>query len=84
MIVGRSKDITGPFIDKDGTDMAKGGGTILLQGDAHWYGVGHNAVASFDGVDYLVFHGYDAADNGRSKLRIEKLQWENDWPAVLQ
>jgi arabinan endo-1,5-alpha-L-arabinosidase len=82
MIVGRSKIINGPFVDKDGNDMAKGGGTILLEGDKNWYGVGHNAVASFDGIDYLIFHGYDAADNGRSKLRIEKLKWENGWPVI--
>jgi arabinan endo-1,5-alpha-L-arabinosidase len=84
MIVGRSKKIAGPFMDEDGMDMAKGGGRIVLAGDSNWYGVGHNAVANFDGVDYLVFHAYDAKDNGRSKLRIEKLQWENSWPAVLQ
>ena len=83
MIIGRSKKMNGPFIDKNGTDMAKGGGTILLQGDKNWYGVGHNAVASFNSVDYLVFHGYDANDYGKSKLRIEKLQWENGWPLVL-
>jgi arabinan endo-1,5-alpha-L-arabinosidase len=83
MIIGRSKKINGPFIDKEGNDMAKGGGTILLQGDKNWYGVGHNAVVTFDGIDYLIFHGYAAADNGRSKLRIEKLKWENDWPLVL-
>jgi len=83
MIVGRSKKINGPFIDKEGNDMAKAGGSIVLQGDKNWYGVGHNALASFDGVDYLVFHGYAAADNGRSKLRIEKLKWENDWPVII-
>jgi len=37
-----------------------GGGTIVLQGDKNWYGVGHNAVCTFDGKDYLIFHGYDA------------------------
>jgi arabinan endo-1,5-alpha-L-arabinosidase len=83
MIVGRSKKIAGPFIDKDGTDMAKGGGSIVLAGDSNWYGVGHNAVANFDDTDYLVFHAYDAKDNGRSKLRIEKLRWENDWPVIF-
>jgi arabinan endo-1,5-alpha-L-arabinosidase len=76
MIIGRSKKITGPFIDKEGMDMAKGGGTILLQGDSKWYGVGHNALASFDGTDYLVFHPYDANDNCRPKLRIAKLTWQ--------
>ncbi|HEX9509172.1 MAG TPA: hypothetical protein VF939_01725 [Puia sp.] len=35
-------------------------------------------------ADYLVFHGYDAHDKGRSKLRIEKLVWPGGWPAVLR
>jgi arabinan endo-1,5-alpha-L-arabinosidase len=82
MITGKSEKISGPFVDKEGKDMASGGGTILMQGDNNWYGVGHNAVANFNGVDYLVFHAYDAKDNGRSKLRIEKITWENGWPVV--
>jgi arabinan endo-1,5-alpha-L-arabinosidase len=83
MMVGRSKKITGPYLDRDGADMANGGGTLVLAGDKDWYGVGHNAVCTFDGVDYLIFHAYDAADNGRSKLRIEPLTWDkDDWPVV--
>src|SRR5690606_10256479 len=66
----------------DGVSMAGGGGNLLLQGDRDWYGVGHNAVYDFDGTTYLVFHGYDASDNGRSKLRIGKLVWNNGWPEV--
>jgi arabinan endo-1,5-alpha-L-arabinosidase len=81
MITDKAKKITGPFMNKEGIDMAKGGGTILLQGDSNWYGVGHNAVANFDGVNYLVFQAYDA---GQSKLRIEKLSWDSGWPAVMQ
>lgn len=84
MIVGRAKAVTGPYTDKEGRRMDHGGGTILLAGDHHWYGVGHNAVLTVDGTDYLVFHGYDATDtHGRSKLRIEKLSWdEAGWPTV--
>ncbi len=82
MIVGRSKNLKGPYLDRDNLNMANGGGTIVLAGDKDWYGVGHNAVCTFDGVDYLIFHGYDASDNGRSKLRIEKLDWDKDWPVV--
>lgn len=82
MIVGRSEKLTGPYTDETGQLMAQGGGTILLQGDSHWYGVGHNAVGTFSSKDYLIFHGYDAADNGRSKLRIEPLEWKNGWPYV--
>ena len=83
MMVGRSKKVAGPYLDRDGTDMTNGGGTLVLAGDKDWYGVGHNAVCTFDGVDYLIFHAYDAADNGRSKLRVEPLAWDKDgWPIV--
>lgn len=85
MIVGRSEKVTGPYFDQKGKSMANGGGTILLQGDADWYGVGHNAVVSFDGIEYLVFHGYDAHDVGKPKLNIRKLEWDrNGWPVVVK
>ncbi|EHQ27289.1 glycoside hydrolase family 43 [Mucilaginibacter paludis DSM 18603] len=83
IMVGRSKNITGPYLDREGVKLENGGGTLVLAGDKDWYGVGHNAVVSFDGIDYLVFHAYDASDNGRSKLRIEQLDWDNDgWPVL--
>jgi arabinan endo-1,5-alpha-L-arabinosidase len=83
--VGRSSKVTGPYFDKDSADMAKGGGTIVVQGDADYPGVGHQAVVSFDGTDYLVYHGYDAHDNGRSKLIIKKLEWDiKGWPLLVK
>lgn len=84
MIVGRSKNVKGPFLDKAGKDIRTGGGTIVLQGDKEWHGVGHNAAYTFDGKDYLVFHGYDAADKGASKLRIEEMKWEGGWPVLAK
>jgi len=84
MIVARAKEVQGPYLDRTGTPMAKGGGTLVLEGNKDWYGVGHNSVYTFDKKDYLVFHGYDAADNGRSKLRIENLSWDKEgWPVVV-
>jgi len=82
IIVGRSKSIQGPYVDRNGQEMAHGGGTLLLQGNSDWYGVGHNAVAAVDGADYLIFHGYDAKDKGIPKLRIEQLVWQKGWPIV--
>lgn len=85
MVVGRSKKLQGPYIDKAGVRMDSNGGTVLLEGNADWHGVGHNAVYSSDGKDLLIFHGYDAKDKGRSKLRIEELVWDNEgWAAVKQ
>lgn len=85
MIIGRSNSVTGPYVDEAGIPLARGGGTVLLAGDAKWYGVGHNGVNSFDGVDYIVYHGYDASDpHGRAKLRIDRLRWTDDgWPVVV-
>jgi arabinan endo-1,5-alpha-L-arabinosidase len=81
IMAGRSEKIQGPYIDKDGVRMDAGGGTLVLQGNSAWPGVGHNSVYTFDGKDYLVFHGYDAADNGKPKLKILTLQWDNNgWP----
>ena len=83
MMVGRARTVTGPYLDEAGTPLEQGGGTLVLQGDANWYGVGHNAVATFDKADYLIFHGYDAHDRGRPKLRIEPLTWSAaGWPTV--
>ncbi len=85
MIVGRSESITGPYVDEAGVPLARGGGTILLAGDSKWYGVGHNGAKSFDGIDYIVFHAYDASDpHGRAKLRIDQLSWTPEgWPRVV-
>jgi arabinan endo-1,5-alpha-L-arabinosidase len=84
MMVGRSENVYGPYVDRDGIPMNLGGGSTVLEGDANWHGVGHNAVVDVNGTDYLIFHGYDAHDNGRSKLRIEKLGWFNGWPFVVR
>jgi arabinan endo-1,5-alpha-L-arabinosidase len=83
MMVGRSTDVRGPYLDAEGRDLAKGGGTLLLAGTANWPGVGHNSTYTFDGKDYLVFHAYEADDNGRHKLKIAELFWdEQGWPTV--
>lgn len=83
MIVGRAEKVQGPYLDEAGIPMAEGGGNLLLKGDKNWYGVGHNAVFTGQNIDYLVFHGYDASDNGKPKLRIEKLSWNaKGWPVV--
>ncbi|MDF3124125.1 arabinan endo-1,5-alpha-L-arabinosidase [Rheinheimera sp. 1928-s] len=83
IVVGRSKSLTGPYLDKEGKDLAAGGGSVLLKGNSDWPGLGHNSVYGFDGKDYLVFHAYEMADNGLQKLKITALNWDkNGWPQV--
>ena len=84
MMVGRSEKNYGPYVDRDGIPMNLGGGSLLMEGNKNYYGVGHNAVASFNGSDYLVYHAYDANDNGKSKLQIKKIVWFNEWPVIAK
>jgi len=84
VVVGRSEKVQGPYLDKKQQPLQLDGGTLVAQGDGvNWYGAGHNAVFSNSGKDYIVLHGYDAKDRGRSKLIIEEISWDPDgWPIV--
>ncbi|WMI68100.1 arabinan endo-1,5-alpha-L-arabinosidase [Mangrovimonas sp. YM274] len=83
VVVGRSKTVTGPYVDRDGKSLNEGGGTLVLEGNEKWYGAGHNSVYTFNGKDYIFFHGYDASDKGLPKLRVSELQWDaNLWPSL--
>jgi arabinan endo-1,5-alpha-L-arabinosidase len=81
--VGRSEKITGPYLDKEGVDLAKGGGTLVRGGDTGpkkiFYARGHNSVHTFDGTDYLAYHAYTTT---YERLGIDKLTWEDGWPVV--
>jgi len=85
VVVGRSKTVEGPYIDKTGKSMNEGGGSIVVQGGEQWAGVGHNSVYTFDGNDYLFYHAYDLSDNGKPKLQVRRLEWTNDgWPVAVE
>ncbi|SFD87660.1 arabinan endo-1,5-alpha-L-arabinosidase [Chitinophaga sp. CF118] len=85
VVVGRSEKVQGPYLDKQNIPMELNGGTIVVQGKStEWYGVGHNAVYTAEGKDYFIYHGYDAHDQGRSKLLLEEIKWDKDcWPIIL-
>ncbi|MBN1516317.1 arabinan endo-1,5-alpha-L-arabinosidase [Candidatus Sumerlaeota bacterium] len=86
--VGRSKSVTGPYLDDKGIDMQAGGGLLFLRGYYPVFGPGHNGVLmNDDGVDWLVHHFYDPHmfwhDDmwGKPTLQIRPIVWSKDqWP----
>lgn len=83
VVIGRSKEVTGPYLDKSGKRMSDGGGSLLMEGDADWYGVGHAAAYTIEGKDLFICHGYDAKDQGKSKLLLKEMFWDEwDWPIL--
>ena len=83
VVVGRSKTIQGPYVGRDGKSMLDGYGTLVLQGNRRYHGPGHPAVLREPNRDYLVYHAYDAEQDGKPVLRISPLDWNGDgWPTV--
>jgi len=86
VVVGRSKQIRGPYLDRAGEFMTYGGGSMVVEDfgtSQRWAAGGHNGAYTFDGKDYLVFHAYDRNDEGRSKLVIQEIEWDaHGWPTV--
>lgn len=82
VVVGRSKTVQGPYLDAAGKDLNQGGGTLAIEGNKNWAGVGHNSAYTFNGKDYLVFHAYEIAQKGAPKLKIKEISWKDGWPLV--
>lgn len=84
VVVGRSRDIRGPYFDKNGVPMYAGGGTYVAGPNNDYAGIGHCAVYDFDGKTYFIAHGYDKHDNGLSKLIVKEITWDRaEWPIVV-
>jgi len=83
VMVGRSRSIAGPYVDKTGTPMLEGGGSLLLGPNSKWIGPGGESVLhETDGSDAIVFHAYDAV-TGRPSLQISELTWLDGWPEAV-
>ncbi len=78
-MVGRSKSVTGPYVDRDDKSMADGGGAPLLSANGRWLGPGGESLIHFPAYDVIVFHAYSAI-NGMPSLQISTIQWKDGWP----
>jgi len=81
--VGRARQLTGPYLDRNGKLMMEGGGTLVVAGNGRWAGPGHCAVLQNRDGDMLVYHAYDTEWRGMSTLRISRLLWDSEgWPRL--
>ena len=84
IIVGRSKNPTGPYYDNVGRDMLQGGGKLVLASEKRRMGAGHfGRFIVEEGVEKMSFHFEADLDlSGRSTLAIRPLLWRNGWPVA--
>lgn len=88
---GRSKNLMGPYLDKDGRPLKqRGNGTLLIQGNGVFVGPGHNSriITDDQGTDWLIYHGIDvhqgkvSSGATRRMLMMDPIIWEDDWPVI--
>jgi len=84
IVVGRSKNVEGPYVDNVGRDMFHGGGRMVIAAGGRVCGPGHFGRTVIDeGVEIMSCH-YEADfdRSGRSVLGIRPLIWKNGWPVA--
>ena len=84
IVVGRSRKITGPYVDNVGREMLQGGGKMVIAANNLKTGPGHfGRYIEEEGVEKMSFHyESDFRQGGRSVLAIRPLLWKNDWPVA--
>ena len=81
--IGRSRRITGPYLDATGNGLATGGGTLLLKSGGYRIGPGHPSFLRENGGIRMFFHYYDGRRFGFATLGDLPLRWTEDgWPRI--
>lgn len=88
VVVGRSQDLLGPYLDKSGKDMINNAWELVLEGDGQkFFGPGHNSIIVQDdaGTDWMIYHSY-VKENGGVGGRLgmlDRVLWTEDgWPYI--
>ena len=87
--VGRSKDIFGPYVDRNGVSFLQGGDALsstntLTNNNYKFTGNGHNAPILTDGEGntWLICHGHVKNEAFEKRMPLlDRLYWDEDgWP----
>jgi beta-xylosidase len=73
-MVGRSSEITGPYLDAEGKKMSEGAAKPLLSANQKWLGPGGESILLQKDGDIIVYHAYDAK-TGVPSLQVWTLTW---------
>jgi len=82
--IGRSKAITGPYVDSAGNELVTGGGTLFMKTEGDRIGPGHPSFVEEKDGTHLFFHYYDGKRRGMPTLGDLPLKWdEKGWPQLV-
>ena len=88
VVVGRSENLLGPYVDRKGKDMLDNSWELVLEGDGEtFFGPGHNSIIIPDdaGTDWMIYHSYvkeNSTVGGRLGM-LDRIVWSPDgWPTI--
>lgn len=83
-VVGRSENLFGPYVDKNGRPMLENNHEILIGKNDAFVGTGHNSelVSDKNGVDWMLYHAVSAANPSGRVLMLDRVNWQDGWPYV--
>ncbi len=81
LVVGRSQNLFGPYVDKDGNDMMSVHDELILQGNDTFSSPGHcsRLITDDNGQDWILYHAYTNDLNYRC-LMLDRVNWVDGWP----
>lgn len=83
VVMGRSKDIKGPYLNKKGESWVDNKYTVFLEGNYEEPGRGHNGFFTEKDTTYIVYHAYTRSAGGTSMLNIKPVYVDADgWPSM--
>jgi arabinan endo-1,5-alpha-L-arabinosidase len=87
LVVARSKNLMGPYVDKNGKAAMNNNFSEVLRGSSTTVGPGHcsEIVEDDAGQTWIMYHGYMTSDvdNGRC-LFLDQVQWDSrGWPYIV-
>ncbi len=90
LVVGRSQNIMGPYVNKAGLDMMKVKHELILKGDEgddnsvkNFTSPGHcsRIITDDNGQDWILYHCYPNDQSYRC-LMLDRIDWVDGWPVA--
>lgn len=83
-VVGRSRSLFGPYLDKQERSMSDNHHEILIHKNSAFVGTGHNSEIVTDkaGNDWMLYHAVSLKNPEGRVLMLDQVLWQDGWPYV--
>jgi len=86
LVVARSRNLFGPYVDRQGRSAIGDNFSTLLTKSSHVFGPGHCSefVTDDAGQTWVLYHGFQASDVEAGRVvYLDKIEWGSDgWPTI--